>query len=219
MTYQTSQPGIFAGGRAIGRGDLVVRNVADGKEAAAAIGQYLSSGNVTGKPAEFNCRIGKLDEGEIDDFLCASVSKNVREEPADNNSGLTEEQATDEAARCLHCDCRKPDSCKLREHAGTYEAKSRRYASQRRRFVQQESSKGVVFEEGKCIDCGLCVAIARAGGEEFGFTFIGRGFDVRAAVPFGRSLDEGLRETAQRCVEACPTGALAFEYGPLRGTY
>ncbi len=210
-TYQTSQGGIFAGGGAIGRGDLVIRAVADGKEIAASIDEYLSGGDGADKPAEFNCRIGKLAEGEIEEFLSASVSKSGREEPADTKGGLTNEQATGEAARCLHCDCRGADDCKLREHAGTYAAKSRRYASQRRGFVQQRSSKGVVFEEGKCIDCGLCIVIAKAGGEEFGFTFIGRGFNVRVAVPFGRNLDEGLRKTAQKCVEACPTGALAFE--------
>jgi hypothetical protein len=39
---------------------------------------------------------------------------------------------------------------------------------------------------------------------------IGRGFDVAVAVPFGGPLSEGLRKAAQRCAEACPSGALAL---------
>ena len=49
--------------------------------------------------------------------------------------------------------------------------------------------------------------------EKFGFTFIGRGFDVRVAVPFDASLTDGLGHVAAECVEACPTGALALRPG------
>ena len=36
------------------------------------------------------------------------------------------------------------------------------------------------------------------------------GFDVRVAVPFDRSLAEGLQRVARRCAQACPTGALTL---------
>ena len=45
--------------------------------------------------------------------------------------------------------------------------------------------------------------------EELGLSFVGRGFDVQLAVPFGHPIAEGLRKVAARCIEACPTGALA----------
>ena len=54
------------------------------------------------------------------------------------------------------------------------------------------------------------IVITAQGGEEYGFTFVGRGFDVRVRTPFNESLAAGLRKTAAACVEACPTGALAF---------
>jgi NADH dehydrogenase/NADH:ubiquinone oxidoreductase subunit G len=72
----------------------------------------------------------------------------------------------------------------------------------------------VVYEPGKCIRCGLCVQITARGKERYGLTFIGRGFDVRIAVPFNESLTEGLQHTAHACVEACPTGALAWKKDP-----
>lgn len=69
----------------------------------------------------------------------------------------------------------------------------------------------VVYEPGKCIDCGLCIQIAAQAGEQLGLTFVGRGFDVRMKVPFEKSLAEGLKVSGAKCVEVCPTGALAFK--------
>ena len=68
----------------------------------------------------------------------------------------------------------------------------------------------VIYEPGKCIDCGLCIQIAAAAGEPLGLTLVGRGFDVRVAVPLDRPLAEALRRW-RRSVAACPTAALAWK--------
>ena len=75
--------------------------------------------------------------------------------------------------------------------------------------MQNREHPDVIYEPGKCIACGLCVRIAEDAREELGLTFIGRGFDVRVAVPFDRSIAEGLKTTALKCAAACPTGALS----------
>jgi NADH dehydrogenase/NADH:ubiquinone oxidoreductase subunit G len=69
----------------------------------------------------------------------------------------------------------------------------------------------LVYEPGKCISCGICVRITKKRQEKLGLTFIGRGFDVKIAVPFNQSIKEGLTITAHEVVKACPTGALAFK--------
>ncbi|MHC4657978.1 MAG: FAD-dependent oxidoreductase [Planctomycetota bacterium] len=208
--YETNLPGVFAGGDAVRKRRLTVRAVADGKEAAVAIGQYLSGKEVTGPTKAFNTHIGNLKNGEIERFI-ACASRDSRVVASQGDGGFTDEQARKEAARCLHCDCRKAEGCKLRQYAQEYEAKPRRYKVERRLFEQQVQHPDVIYEPGKCIDCGLCVQITSQARERLGLTFIGRGFDVRVAVPFDRSIAEGLKRTAGQCVAACPTGALAFK--------
>ena len=208
-TYQTNLPGVFAGGDAVRKRKLTVRAVADGKEAAESISQYLSGGVVTSPARPFNTRIGKIQDGEKERFA-ACASNTSRATVSRNGEGFTDEQAKQEAARCLHCDCREVDSCKLRQYAHEYGARPTRYKSERRLFVQQAQHEKIIYESGKCIDCGLCVQIAGEASEELGLTFIGRGFDVRVAVPFERSIADGLKQSAIKCAAACPTGALAF---------
>jgi len=213
-TYQTNLPGVFAGGDAVRRRKLTVRAVADGKEAAESISQYLRGEPVTGPVREFNTRIGKLSAEEVKEFL-PGHSDAPQTKPSGKEGGFSEQEAIEEAGRCLHCDCRKPESCKLRKYAHNYNAKAGQYKSERRSFVQFAEHPEIIFEPGKCINCGLCVQIVARAGEELGLTFIGRGFDVRVAVPFGKKLAEAIKQTktAEMCVNACPTGALAFKQG------
>ncbi|MBN1846376.1 MAG: FAD-dependent oxidoreductase [Sedimentisphaerales bacterium] len=209
LTGQTSQAGIFAGGDAVRVRRMAVRAVADGKEVACSIDQYLSGGHVTGPEPFFSSRMGALAAPELE-ILCQAADPGPRSEPPDLSAGYDPESAATEARRCLHCDCRKPDECRLRIYARQYGASCGRYKGSRKPFSRDDSRGEVIFEPGKCIDCGLCVQITAAARDTLGLTFIGRGFDVRVAVPFEGSLDEGLSHLAADCVRACPTGALAW---------
>jgi len=209
-TYAASLKGVFAGGDVTGKRQLAVRAVADGKEAAIAMDQFLSGEEVIGPVKRFNSRMGKCDPGELDVFV-EQAGKQVRMHPEGKGDGFTAMQAMAEAKRCLHCQCRKPDDCKLRELADEFEAKASKYKSKRRLFRQYCEHADVIYEPGKCIDCGLCVQIAKEHNEELGLTFVGRGFDVRPAVPFHGTMKNALNKTAKKCVEMCPTGALAMK--------
>lgn len=208
QTYQTPSEGLFAAGTAIRGKGLVVRGVADGKEAAVSIGQFLAGNMVVGPESRFNTRMGRLEEAELALFL-EGASRKPRTEPFDTAAGYTADEGAAEAARCLHCDCRKLDDCRLRKYAQQYGANPRRYAAERRPFEQDRRHAEVIHEPGKCIACGLCIEIARAGGEPLGLTFVGRGFDVRVAAPLDESLAAALSRVAAECIAACPTAALA----------
>lgn len=203
-SYATSRPGVFAAGNAVRGKAIVVRSAADGKEAAEAIHQFLSGQTVTGFPEPFSVRMGRVSEKELSVFLPLASVAPRRELPADDS-----DWAAEQAGRCLHCDCRARDACKLRTYAARYGADAKHYAGQRRAFEQQAQPSGVIYEPGKCIGCGLCVQIAARAGEPLGLTFIGRGFNVRVGVPFDRSIDEALQRVAAECIAACPTGAIA----------
>ncbi len=209
-TYQTSIEGVFAGGDVVRSRRIAVRALADGKEAAVAIDQYISGESLTGPPKIFNSRIGKLLDGEIEMFM-ANSSNEQRISPSQQGAGFTDEQAKTETQRCLHCDCRKADNCSLRDYSQQYDARQSKYKAQRRKFEQYDQHSEIIYEPGKCIDCGLCVKITAEEKETLGLTFIARGFDVRVAVPFDRSIADGLKQTALKCVNACPTGALALK--------
>jgi ferredoxin len=132
----------------------------------------------------------------------------------DHATGFSDREARAESSRCLHCDCRKADNCKLRDYSERYEANPGRYKGERRLFEQHvqrlNNGEDVIYEPGKCIKCGLCVQITSRYREPLGLTFIGRGFNVRVGASFDRAIAEGLQKVAAQVVEACPTGALAF---------
>jgi len=221
------RPSIFAAGDAVRKSRMAVRAVADGRAAAASAHQFLSAMPVAGPEPVFSTHIGKLLDGEMERFLAEGIARG-RVAPGGKKvsgtffpkkvpdtfygrAGFTENEARAEARRCLYCDCRKPETCKLRLYAGQYGARPGRYKNDRRLFEQRASHPDVIYEPGKCIACGLCIQVAERAREPLGLAFIGRGFDVRVNVPFGRSLAEGLQRVAAECVAACPTGALAMK--------
>jgi NADH dehydrogenase/NADH:ubiquinone oxidoreductase subunit G len=153
--------------------------------------------------------MGRIDPGELRAFL-RGVSTGGSVTPCDACRGHTHKEAADEGARCLHCDCRSSGNCVLQHYAQVYGADANRFRSERRSFEQHIQPGGVIFEPGKCILCGICVKLTELAQEELGLTFVGRGFDVRVAAPFNRTIEDGLQKVAEECVKQCPTGALVF---------
>ncbi len=68
-TFETTVPGIFAGGNVVGESRMAVRACAHGKGIAYSVNQFLNNEPVTGSPRRFNSRMGKLQSGEVEEFL------------------------------------------------------------------------------------------------------------------------------------------------------
>jgi ferredoxin len=210
-TFETSVPGVFAGGNAVSEARLAIRAAAHGKNLAFSVNQFLENKSVTGPSSRFNSMMGKIREEEVSEFM-KEAEEHQRIVPQGGfKDGYAAEEADRESRRCFGCDCRKPDSCKLRQYSEAYQADPRRFTYvERKRFQKNIQHDQVIYEPGKCIKCGLCVQITKKAGEKLELTFVGRGFDVRVETPFGESLSQGLKKVAGKCISACPTGALSW---------
>ena len=210
-TFETSITGVFAGGNSVQPGKLAVRSAGHGWAIARSVNQALGGMNVTGPVKRYQSRIGRIQSGEIPEFMKESTHGPKQNPAGGIEAGFTRTEAMTEALRCLHCDCRKPTSCRLRSLSEIYNARAQRYRGEERFPVEKiTQSLNVIYEPGKCIKCGLCVRITSKAAEKLGLTFTGRGFQVKVDVPFHESIEAGLETTAAECVSACPTGALAF---------
>ena len=207
-SYQTSIPNVFAVGNSLRASKLAVRSVGQGKEVATVIDRFFKTSEVKGYPERFNSKFGRLLESEY-----LQYQKDSENGPRLNPdiSGFSKEAAMAGASRCMHCDCRNPESCGLRELSDRYGAEQKRFQGEERFHVEKYVHReGIVYEPNKCIKCGICVRLTKDHQEVFGFTFIGRGFDVKIGVPFNESVQKGLEKTAEIVAKACPTGALAM---------
>lgn len=208
-TFQVGQSSVFVVGSALRPAKLAIRVLGQGKEVSFSVDQFLRKEAVSGERFRFNSRFGKLIPAEFAEYMKESV-EGKRLEPKIKALGLTPEQVMEEAARCLHCDCRDLENCKLRIYSDTYGADQKRFKSEERlTCTKQVQHEEIIYEPSKCIKCGICVRITEKYKDEFGLTFIGRGFEVVVGVPFGESTADGLKTTALEVADACPTGALS----------
>jgi heterodisulfide reductase subunit A-like polyferredoxin len=211
-TYGTTHPGIFACGNLSRKTQMAVRSVAQGKHAARSADHFLRTGKPHGPKKRFNSSFGNIRQPEFNAYLGEGTREHRVSPEQGLSKGLSVEEAIREASRCMHCDCRKPESCKLRNYADEYQAHQKRFAGPERNLVTKISQHAeVVYEPEKCIKCGLCVQITSLEREPLGLSYIGRGFDVKIKVPFGGTLQAALTKTAGMVVKSCPTGALAWK--------
>lgn len=160
----------------------------------------------------FSSRIGQIDETEQREWLkeCGTEVKRHRE--------ITEiKDAVEEAGSCMRCDCRAADDCRLRELAEHFELKD-----PKGKFVNSPISKkiniktGLIFENAKCIKCGLCVRLSGDKKEEPSLCFVNRGFVSVISEPLFDDFDNILPTMTDKCIEICPTGALGH-FGNITG--
>ena len=207
---QGSLPQVFAAGSAVKPIKQVVRAISEGQAVARSIDLFLRGKRIARGDKPFSSIMGRLEEGEVQLFMNGPSAAPRVQPSCGSCGGFTSNEASTEAQRCLHCDCRAAGHCKLQHYAALSGADATRFRQQRRRFEQYAQHADIFFEPGKCILCGICVQLAEQAREPLGLTFIDRGFDVRVSAPLNHTIAEGLQKAAAECVEHCPTGALAF---------
>ena len=210
-SMMTPRDGVFVAGRALRPTARPVGSVGDAKAVAVCIHQFLSKQPVQRPAKPFSVFMGKVVDAEMHDFM-KDASQAGRSDASE--MAIDIDRAIEESKRCVHCNCAKVDTCKLRELAIDYDVKLNRFSTgERIRFQRNVEHPMVCFEAAKCIRCGNCIKVAGDHQEALGLTFIGRGFDVHIGVPFHNSMRDGLLEAARAAVAACPVGALTLREG------
>jgi len=211
-TFELNQDGVFACGNIIRSRRMAVTSVAQGKASAESVHQYLNALKPQKPKRRFNSKFGKLFEEELQEYAKEASDDSRKELAQGKVSTFTKEEAIVEANRCMHCDCRKPDTCKLRIFADEYDADRRKFLfGERKKIKKYFQHDIIVFEPEKCIKCDLCVQIAEKEKDSIGFSNVGRGFDLEISIPFGNEINTIVAETAKKCATACPTAAISLK--------
>jgi len=154
---------------------------------------------------KFSSRIGKIEDVELKEWLkeCTGDGKRYSDIPDFKSAGL-------EAENCMHCDCRATGDCRLRDIAvelGVKDPSGKHVNAPVEKKINHKT--GLIFENAKCIKCGLCVRVCEDNSDEPSLCFINRGFVSLISEPLTEGFEDILKTKADICIEVCPTGALS----------
>jgi NADPH-dependent glutamate synthase beta subunit-like oxidoreductase/pyruvate/2-oxoacid:ferredoxin oxidoreductase beta subunit len=136
VTFATKVPGVFAGGDAVTGAATVIQAIAAGKEAAISIDRYLRGEDLAfGRKRETEaCEAPPMAVQKAKRMMLRHAPAGERKNTfAEIKFGFSEQEARDEAMRCLHCGvcnaCNRCDSAKAGETKTVAE-----YLKMQRRF-------------------------------------------------------------------------------------
>ena len=214
MNGATNIEGVFAVGDATNRGpSIAVRAIGEANDAAFAIDAYLNGQDMTIRAPYYSKR--KVTEKDFEDREKIARAEMSCKDPAYRRgnfdaviNGFTEEQARNEAKRCLECGCHDVEECKLIHHTNLYEVNPGRFEGKKRMTTAEKKLVTIERNDGKCILCGLCVRVCEEVEGKGILGLVGRGFTTVVKPEFRDSAVLDHCANCLKCANACPTGAL-----------
>ena len=212
--FTTNIDGVFAIGDATNRGaSIAIEAIGEADRCAKAVDAYLNGQSLDTRVPY----ISKRDEATIDysdrkkqtRLNPKVLAPEVRNKNFDEVSlGFTEEEAKEEASRCLECGCREYYKCKLLNVAQRYDIDPDRFKGEMPQKYTHDANAFIERNTAKCILCGLCVRSCREVMDIHALGLMGRGFSTEPSPAFALPLDQTKCNNCGLCVQLCPTGAL-----------
>jgi len=218
-TMFTGLENVFAGGDFRRGAATAIEAIADGRIAAKAIDNYLATGEIVAELIPFDSKKAK----SVKDISPAEYSifepKKRKEMPelplgeAKNSFkevelGFLEEDAINEAKRCLECGCFVNETCSLRKYCTDYLVNPAHFLGGINKHPIDYSHPFIVRDANKCINCGRCIRTCAEIQGPAVLGFIYRGFGTMVAPEFGDSLTKTSCLSCGKCIDVCPVGAL-----------
>jgi formate dehydrogenase major subunit len=217
-TFETSIPGVFAGGDATTGPAVAIDAIAHGRMAASAIDQYISEGKAKPAGIEFVSRkesFGKLAESDFAQYPKLAKEK-MPELPvaervktlAEVEVGFTGAQVCNETSRCLECGCSAYFDCALRKYATDFGVDLTRFVGDVRKYKVDRDHPFIALDPNKCISCGRCVRTCSEILKISALGFVYRGFKSVVKPSMEKRLLQTNCISCGNCISACPTGAI-----------
>ena len=210
----TNLEGVFAAGDATNNGaSIAVDAIAEANLAAKAIDAYLS-----GLPIEFfkpyysEKEVKEKDFSGKEKIQRAVMPVRTPEKRKKNFDsvilGFSEEQARNEAKRCLECGCHDFKDCRLIRYANLQPIVPEKFKGQEHKSFVERKLVTIERDQGKCILCNLCVRTCKEEAQKGILGLVGRGFETVIKPEFESPETVRFCKDCHKCADVCPTGAL-----------
>jgi len=217
-SFRTNLEKVFAVGDATNQGaDIAIAAIAEAGKAAAVVDSFLK-----GRLAP--CRKPYVSVAEPDQARLqaehepAARAQMLQRPPelrkrdfGEINFGFSQEQAREEARRCLECGCHDYGDCRLIRYANRYPLDTERFRGEKHDCFQEEKLVSIHRDQGKCILCNLCVRVCEEVEGKGILGLVGRGFATVVKPEFEHPETIAACLDCHKCVDACVTGALKLQ--------
>ncbi len=217
-TLEASIPGVFAGGDVVTGPFTAISSIAQGKQSALSIMQYLETGEtkkINGGFLSFKHNFHLPTKSEFSDVDVIAREKMAELEISDRIStfdevelGINSEQSINECGRCLECGCAEYYDCTFRKHTENLNLDITNFIGDVQEYKVDERHPFIVLDANKCISCGRCVRTCTDVMNITALGFVNRGFKTIVKPALEKELLETDCITCGNCIDTCPTGAL-----------